>query len=103
MLSSASRPPTVHLDGALACDRARARTSTSVPGAIRPTTCGRSGRLDVLAVELDDDVTGLEPCLGRGPIRGQLADQRTAGTIEAEGLGEIAIDVLDRDARASRA
>jgi hypothetical protein len=56
------------------------------------------GSLDRLTGEFHDDVTRLHARLFGRTARRQLRDQRTAGTIETEGLGQVAVDVLDRHA-----
>src|SRR5690606_30819588 len=57
--------------------------------------------LDALAVDLQNDVAGLQPALGAGRILLDHGDQRAAGAIQTEGFRQLRVDVLDGHADAA--
>ena len=59
--------------------------------------------LDVLAVELDDDVAGLDAGGLRRALVVDAGDQRAARRLDVEALGDLVGDLLDAARRASRA
>jgi len=79
---------------ALAQDRHRHRLAD-----VDPAHHGRQrgGILDLFAVELEDDVAGLDAGAGGGAVRYDVGDQRAHRLVEAEGFGQAAVDGLDGD------
>src|SRR6202051_821841 len=59
--------------------------------------------LDVLAVELDDDVAGLDPCRFRRALVLDAGDQGAARGLDVEAFGDLVGDGLDADAEPAAA
>ena len=77
-------------------------SAARLPGASPATRGGSSDELvDLLAVERQDDVAGLEAGLGGRAAVLHRADQRALGAGEPEGLGQGLVHVLDRHAHAA--
>src|SRR5690606_3380283 len=53
------------------------------------------GHDDVFAVELEDDITGLQATLVTGATRHHLGDQRTSGAFQTEGFSQVLVHFLD--------
>src|SRR5262249_51857734 len=53
--------------------------------------------LHLLAVELDEDVTGLQPGLGRGAVADDVRDEHTLVVLRVERLGQLRCQRLDGD------
>src|SRR5690606_11027306 len=61
------------------------------------------GHDDVVAVELEDHVTGLQPTLITRATRHDLSHQRTGGTFQTEGFGQVLVDLLNHHAQPATA